>query len=67
MRAGCESPPDPAAMARSLLKVLHAIDYLQDPHAMTLADVQQHLLNAAKTLGSLWAETERTRKTSPSD
>ncbi|WP_394819254.1 hypothetical protein [Sorlinia euscelidii] len=54
-------------MARSLLKVLHAIDYLQDPHAMTLADVQQHLLNAAKTLGSLWAETERTRKTSPSD
>ncbi len=55
MRAGWESPPDHAAMARSLMKVLHAIEYLQDPHTMTLTDVQQRLLDAAKTLGTLWA------------
>lgn len=49
------------------MKVLHAIDYLQDPGSMTLDDVQQRLLDAAKTLGTLWAETEKTCINNPPD
>ncbi|XAO70888.1 MAG: hypothetical protein AAYR33_07575 [Acetobacteraceae bacterium] len=60
-------PPDRVAMASSVMKVLHAIDYLQDPRSMTLADVQQRLLDAAKTLSTLWAEAEQTRITNLPD